>query len=143
MFASSTEKFCIDQRSRQRVKYSQKGGWNSLEPIEKARKAVEVASDTQAEDIHLLDISKVSSFADYFVICNGGSGRQIDAICDEIDRVLSQDASPPHHKEGSASSGWVLLDFGDVVVHIFSPEQREYYQLDSLWKRASTVLRVL
>ena len=115
----------------------------TVKSLDKARKIVEVASDKQAEDVRLLDISKTSTIADYFVICNGNSARQINALCDDIDRFLSDNASPLHHREGTADSGWVLLDCGDVVVHIFSAEQREYYQLDALWSHAPTVLRVL
>ncbi len=90
----------------------------------------------------LLDIRKICSFADYFVICSAESERQIEAIRDEVERVLKEQGVVPHHCEGTADSGWVVLDFGDVIVHIFSPTEREYYNLDELWSEANTVVRI-
>lgn len=113
-----------------------------LETLEIARKAVEAASDKQALDIILLDTSEVCSFADYFVICSGDSSRQINAIIDEIQHALKREGVLPHHYEGTKDAGWFLLDFGDVTVHVFSPEERERYQLEDLWSNARTVLRI-
>ncbi len=90
----------------------------------------------------MLDTNKVCSFADYFVICSGQSRRQLEAIRDEIEEALKKDGARPLHREGSMDSGWILLDFGSVIVHIFDPAQREYYQLDDLWSRAPAVVRV-
>ena len=103
---------------------------------------VEAASDKQATDVALLDTQGVCSFADYFVICSGESGRQIKAIYDEVEHVLKKEGILPHHCEGTLDSGWLLLDFGDVVVHIFAPVEREYYQLDEMWSRGIPVVRV-
>jgi len=113
-----------------------------LEALEVARKAVEAVSDKQAADILLLDTRKVCSFADYFVICTGDSGRQLHAIYDEVEHALKREGILPHHHEGTLDSGWLLLDFGDVIVHIFALEEREYYQLDALWSQAIPVLRI-
>ena len=113
-----------------------------LEGIEIARKAVEAASNKQAADIMLLDARQVCSFADYFVICSGDSERQIQAIYDEVGHALKKEGILPHHAEGTIDSGWLLLDFGDVVVHIFAPFEREYYQLDRLWSRAIPIVRI-
>jgi ribosome-associated protein len=113
-----------------------------LEALEIARKAVEVSSEKQATDILLLDTRNVCSFADYFVICTGDSERQIKTIYGEIERVLKKEGILPHHYEGSSDSGWLLLDFGNVIVHIFAPDEREYYQLDELWGKAIPVLRI-
>lgn len=90
----------------------------------------------------LLDIRGVCSFADYFVICSGDSERQIQAIYDEIERVLKEGGTLPHHCEGTIDSGWLLLDFGDVIVHIFAPFERDYYQLDKLWSQAIPVVKI-
>ena len=114
----------------------------TLEAIEVARKAVEAASDKQASDILLLDARGVCRFADYFVICSGDSNRQIEAIRDEVGHILKREGILPHHCEGTVDSGWLLLDFGDVIVHIFAPFEREYYQLDELWSRANPVVRI-
>jgi len=93
-------------------------------------------------DIVLLDTREVCSFADYFVICSGDSDRQLKTIYEEIEHILKREGVLPHHREGTVDSGWLLLDFGDVIVHILDSVEREYYQLDKLWSRASTVVRV-
>jgi len=114
----------------------------TLKSIEVARLAVEAASNKQADNIVMLDTKQVCSFADYFVICSGDSPRQIEAIRQEIRDKLKSDDIVPFHIEGGADSGWVLLDLGDVVVHIFSPSQRDYYRLDDLWQEATPVIRI-
>lgn len=113
-----------------------------LEAVEVARRAVEAASDKQATDIVLLDVRKICSFADYFVICSGESERQIRAIHEEVDQVLKKAGASPHHSEGTPDSGWVLMDFGDVIIHIFSTFERDYYQLEKLWNEAFPVVRI-
>ena len=113
-----------------------------LEAIEVARKAIEAVSDKQASDIVLLDARRVCSFADYFVLCSGDSERQIRAIFDEVAHTLKKESVIPNHQEGTIDSGWLLLDFGDVIVNIFAPSEREYYQLDELWSEAVPVLRI-
>ena len=113
-----------------------------LEAIDVARKAVDAASDKQATDILLLDTRKVCSFADYFVICTGDSDRQLKAIYDEIEQALAGAGVSIRHHEGTLDSGWLLIDFGDVIVHIFAPAEREYYQLEKLWSEAVPVLRI-
>ncbi|MFC1987739.1 ribosome silencing factor [Chloroflexota bacterium] len=113
-----------------------------LESLAIAHKAVEAASDKQAIDIILLDARKVCSFADYFVICSGEVERQIKAISEEIEHALKKERVLPHHSEGTLDSGWLLLDFGDVIVHILAPLEREYYQLDKLWSEAIPIVRI-
>ncbi|HZS00458.1 MAG TPA: ribosome silencing factor [Chloroflexota bacterium] len=104
---------------------------------------MDIAADRQASDILLLDLRAISPIADYFVICSGNSERQIEALEREIvDQLRNQEHVRPRQREGSASSGWVLLDYGDVVVHIFSASEREYYRLEELWSAAPTVVRV-
>jgi len=103
---------------------------------------VEAASDKKAVDIVLLDTRGVCSFADYFVICSGDSSKQIEAIRDEVGHVLKREGILPHHYEGTVDSGWLLLDFSDVIVHIFAPDEREQYQLDKLWSQAIPVVRI-
>ena len=90
----------------------------------------------------LLDARVVCSYADYFVICNGDTPRQVEAIRDEVGHILKKEGVQRHHYEGTVDSGWLLLDFGDVVVHIFAPFERDYYQLDKLWSRAIPVVRI-
>jgi ribosome-associated protein len=103
---------------------------------------VEAASDKQASDILLLDVRKVCRFADYFVICAGDTERQVRAIYDEVEHSLKKAGVRPHHLEGTIDSGWLVLDYGDVIVHIFSASERDYYRLDELWGEAVPVLRI-
>ena len=114
----------------------------SLEALELARRAVEIASDKQANNIVLLDLRDLCSFTDYFVICAGESARQIGTISDEIEKVLKKDGVLPHHHEGALDSGWLLLDYSDVIVHIFGAAERDYYKLDELWHEARVVLKI-
>jgi ribosome-associated protein len=114
-----------------------------LEPDALARRIVDIASDKQAADIVLLDLRPITEIADYFVICSGGSERQLQAIQRDItDALRNEDRIRPTHVEGSPDSGWVLMDYSDVVVHIFSPSQREYYNLEELWSAAHPVVRI-
>jgi len=90
----------------------------------------------------LLDTRGVCSFADYFLICSGDSERQIRAIYEDVEHVLKKEGILPHHHEGKVDSGWLLIDFGDVIVHIFAPFERDYYQLDKLWSQATPIVRI-
>ena len=90
----------------------------------------------------VLHTQKVCSFSDYFVICSGESKRQLEAINNNIAGILKEAGIAIHHQEGSVESGWILLDFGDVIVHIFAPTEREYYQLDRLWNKAGLVVKI-
>ncbi len=114
-----------------------------LEIADIAKKAVEAALDKQATDIVLLDIKSISTFADYFVVCSADSERQIHATCDAIDEALSREGIKLLRREGKDDSGWVLLDFGIVVVHVFSTPEREYYNIEKLWDKATPVVRIL
>ena len=107
---------------------------DSAEALRLARRIVDLASDKQASDIVLLDIRGVSLIADYFVICTAGSERQASAILKDLsERLLEEFGRKPLHTEGKGDSGWVLLDYGDVIVHIFSPTQRSFYNLEKIW----------
>ena len=114
----------------------------SVEAIEGARLAVSVASDKQASDIIMLDMRGPFSFTDYFVIITGENHRQMEALQDEISYALKTAGLPLHHSEGSNGGGWVILDFGDLVVHVFAQEEREYYELERLWSQYPVMLRV-
>ncbi len=116
----------------------------SAEPtaIDMARRIVELAEDKKAADIVLLDLRELTTLADYFVICSGGSERQLDAIADGIVEGMRAIGERPLGREGTPDSHWVLLDFGWTIVHIFTPPEREFYQLEKHWAEAKTVLRV-
>ena len=104
---------------------------------------VDVAADKLAEDIVLLNLRYLAPFADYFVIMSAESSRQIQALEEDLTQTLKEAGIPRHRREGTSTSGWVLLDFSDVIIHIFSPEEREFYDLERLWQRAPQVVRVL
>jgi ribosome-associated protein len=111
-------------------------------PLDLARRIVELAEDKKAADIALLDLTGLTTVADHFVICSGGSERQLDAIADGIVEGLRDEGLKPIGREGVAASHWVLLDYGSVVVHVFTPPERDFYQLEKHWAKAKTVLRV-
>jgi ribosome-associated protein len=90
----------------------------------------------------LLDIRGVASFADYFVIASAGSDRQMQAILDAVEEALEEDKPTLLGREGEPTSGWVLLDYGDVILHLFAPEEREYYDLEGMWHAATPVVRI-
>lgn len=111
-------------------------------PLEVARRIVEAAEDKKAADIVLLELGELTTVADYFVICSGGSERQIGAIADGVVETLRAEGVRPLSREGTPESHWVLIDFGSVIVHVFTPPERDYYTLERHWSQAKTVLRV-
>ena len=91
----------------------------------------------------LLDLRKLSPYVDYFVVCTGASERQLKAIADGIEEhALKASDAKPRRREGTAESGWILLDYSGAVVHIFSASQRKFYQLEQLWKEAPIVVKI-
>ena len=111
-------------------------------PMDLARRIVELAEDKKAADIVLLDLAELTTLADAFVICSGGSERQIDAIADGIVEGLRAEGERPIGREGTPASHWVLVDFGSVIVHVFTPPERDYYGLEKHWAAARVVVRV-
>jgi ribosome-associated protein len=102
--------------------------------------AVRAAESKKATDIKVLDLTGITSFADYFVICTGANQRQIQAIADEVRIELKKNAGElPNSLEGYTTAEWVLADYGDLLIHIFSPKSRDYYDLERLWRNATTV----
>jgi len=108
-----------------------------------ARAVVAAAADKKAEDILLLDLRNLSTVTDYFVVCSGVSERQLRAIAEGIEEQVHKECHvDAHHIEGLNGGGWILVDYRDVVVHIFSPSQRAYYNLEALWSKAPVLLRM-
>lgn len=97
------------------------------------------AASKKAADLKVLDLREVASFTDYFVICTGSNPRQLRTIGDEIVLQLKQQGEYAVSTEGYDSAEWILLDYGDCVIHIFSKRAREYYDLERLWRHARTV----
>lgn len=110
-----------------------------LTPREIAEEAVKSLNAKQAKDVTLLRTSDVTVLADYFVICTATSSTHVKTLTDEVDKVLSEQGEPPLRREGYRGGGWILLDFGCVIVHIFQQEMREFYNLEHLWSDAEEV----
>ena len=104
---------------------------------------VDVIEDKKATNILTLDMRNVTLLADYYVLCDGSSPRQIRAITGELLEKLKREGSKLAVIEGTPESGWMLIDFGSVIVHIFSPQQRAYYQVEELWQDAPIMMRML
>lgn len=95
---------------------------------------IEAMEEKKSENIVILDIATVSSIADYFIIASGNSKAQIQAICDEIDLKLSAENVFRKQMEGYENASWVLMDYGDVIIHVFDKQSREYYDLERIWR---------
>ncbi len=113
-----------------------------LDSRQLAQIIADVANDKKATDVVTLDIHEQSVIADYFVICTGNNPRQIQAIAGAIEDKLAELKTPTRGFEGAADTGWMLLDCGDVIVHIFGPMEREFYRLERLWSNAPSVVYV-
>lgn len=96
--------------------------------------AIEALEDKKAEDIRVIDISEVSVIADYFLIAGGSNRNQIQALCDNVEETLGRAGYPCRQKEGYDTANWILMDFGDVIVHIFDKENRLLYDLERIWR---------
>ena len=110
--------------------------------LDMARRIVALAEDKKAADILLLDLDGLTTLADAFVICSGGSERQLESIAEGIVRGMREEGIRPIGREGLPASHWILVDFGDVIVHVFTPPERDYYGLEKHWSEAKAVLRV-
>ncbi len=113
-----------------------------LDPNEQAHEIADIISDKQGSDILVLDTRPISSIADYFVIATVDNERQAKAIIEEIEKQMKEHAVRPIGIDGDAGSGWVLMDYGDVLVHLFDAGTRDYYQLEELWDKAPTIVRI-
>jgi ribosome-associated protein len=106
------------------------------------RDIADVAIDRKASDVTILDIGKATTLADYFLIVTGTSDRQVNAVANAIQERMKDLGVQRFAREGLPADGWVLLDYGQIVVHVFGQEQREYYDLERRWSDAPTLLKV-
>lgn len=104
-----------------------------MENKEMALKAAKLFDSKKALDIMVIDITAKSTFADYLVIASGGSERQVGTLAEELDDVFSKENLLPKNIEGKKNSGWILMDYGDVIINVFSTEQRERYNIEKVW----------
>ena len=99
-----------------------------------AKLAIQALEDKKAEDIRIIDISQVSVIADYFIIASGTNRNQIQTLCDNVQETLGRAGYPEKQTEGYQTANWILMDFGDVIVHIFDRENRLLYDLERIWR---------
>lgn len=99
-----------------------------------AKMAVEALEDRKGEDVHVIDISEISTLADYFIIASGTNINQVQALADNVQEVLGREGFDTKNVEGYESGKWILLDFGDIIVHVFDSENRLFYDLERIWR---------
>ena len=107
---------------------------DKMHSMDMAKLAIQALEDKKAEDIRVIDISEVSVLADYFIIAGGSNSNQIQALSDNVEEMLGRAGCPVRQIEGYDTANWVLLDFGDVIVHIFDKENRLLYDLERIWR---------
>lgn len=100
---------------------------------ELARAAARLLDKRKGEDILIIDIAEKSSFADYFILASGGSERQIGSLADDVEEALAKDGLPVKNIEGTKESGWILMDYGDMIINILTREMRERYNIEKVW----------
>ena len=104
-----------------------------------AAMACDALDDKKANDIKVIDIEKVSSLADYFIIASGSNRNQVQAMADNVDEVLGKAGYPVKQIEGYSTANWILMDYGDIVIHIFDEENRLFYDLERIWRDGKTL----
>lgn len=102
--------------------------------IEMAKLAYEALDSKKGEDIKIIEIGEITSIADYFIIANGSNTSQVDALVDAVSEALGRNGYEPKRVEGVRSASWILMDYGDIVVHVFSKEDRLFYNLERIWR---------
>jgi ribosome-associated protein len=123
--------------------FSRRETIEATEIIELARFIVDQIADRKGEDIVLLDVRERTLIADYFVICNGTSERQLKAIVDAVtESVKKEFGLSAGYVEGDPAAGWVLVDYRDIIVHVFAPDRRSFYDLEGFWSEASVLLKI-
>ena len=113
-----------------------------LNTNELARKIVSILEDKKGEEIVLLDINEITDFASYFIICSGTSVRMLDALADAVIKSVKPNLSARPRIEGKPEDGWLVLDLGDLILHLFTPDQRDYYKLEELWSNGKVLLHL-
>lgn len=114
-----------------------------MDSLELAHRIIDTLVDKKGENVVLLDVEQVTPIARYFVLANGDNERQLKALIDYVrEAVKTAIQKTPLRTEGRGESGWVLMDYGDVIVHLFSPRLRKYYDLESMWADANVVVRI-
>jgi len=113
-----------------------------LNTLELAHVIVEALEEKKGENIVLMDLQNVAMFTDYFIICTGTSDRMLDALAESVIEKTREATGLKGRPQGESASGWVVVDFGNIIVHCFAPETRDFYKLEELWKEGKILLRV-
>lgn len=113
-----------------------------MNPLDLAHTIVSALEDKKGENIILMDLDKIATFTSYFVICSGTSDRMLDALADGVVEKVRETLGIKANPQGLSSSGWVIVDYGSVIVHCFAPEMREYYHLEELWREGKILLHL-
>ena len=116
------------------VTYAQKERINLLTSKETVKLIIDALEDKKAENIQIIDISEVSSVADYFIITNGTNKSQVQALADNVGEKLDREEIPAKQVEGYSNANWILLDYTDIVIHVFDRESRGFYDLERIWR---------
>jgi ribosome-associated protein len=114
----------------------------NLNTSELNRIIIETLEEKMGENIVLIDINEIADFASFFIICNGTSARMLDSLANHVIDTVKSNIHHSPRKEGKPEDGWLVLDVGDVVLHLFTPDQREHYKLEELWSNGKVLLRV-
>lgn len=118
----------------QNLSHEKTGGITMEESKKMARMAIDALEDKKAEDITILDISEISVLADYFIIANGNNRNQVQAMADSVEDSLGRAGYEPKQIEGYQTANWILMDYKDIIVHVFSEEDRGFYDLERVWR---------
>ncbi len=110
-----------------------------MNSLEMAKLAVQALEDKKGEDIRVIDISEVSVLADYFIIASGSNANQVQALCDNVNEELGKQGTHVKQVEGYDHANWILLDFGDIIVHVFDRENRLFYDLERIWRDGKVI----
>jgi ribosome-associated protein len=113
-----------------------------LNTLELTHKIIDALAEKKAEDIILLDIHEIAIFTDYFIICSGTSNRMLDGLSNSVIETADRIPGIICRKEGVTTDGWLLIDLGEIIIHIFTPDQRDYYLLEKLWSQGKVLLRI-
>lgn len=129
----------MNKNSSQPVQNDISAGKDKVRSTELARLAISALEDKKAEDVRVIDIEEVSVLADYFIIATGNNRTQVQAMADEVEMRLGKAGAAPRQIEGYQAANWILLDFGDVIIHLFDAQNRLFYDLERIWKDGTQI----
>ena len=129
----------MNKNSSQPVQNDTSADKDKVRSTELARLAISALEDKKAEDVRVIDIEEVSVLADYFIIATGNNRTQVQAMADEVEMRLGKAGAAPRQIEGYQAANWILLDFGDVIIHLFDAQNRLFYDLERIWKDGTQI----